>query len=197
MTTALVKSEIVLSSTLKGIGRVSEATAALEGIVDGGVLLANPELRAFVVALLADCYTLQGRFCEAGVCAAKAVDIQRPYGVPTVVASVGAIMGESFLLQGRVEEAIAAFRRVSRECEEMGMGSQAIYARLALGEALLVAGREGEARSEILASLPAIEKGRLVPEALSALAILRESLRRRKADPKALRDLIKQLRGGN
>jgi hypothetical protein len=57
--------------------------------------------------------------------------------------------------------------------------------------------RESEAESNIRTALPALERGEMVPEAVAALAILRESLRRQKADPKALRELVDQLRGGN
>jgi hypothetical protein len=73
------------------------------------------------------------------------------------------------------------------------MDSLAAYVRIVLAETLLASGREGEATLEIIAALPVIEELELVQEGVAAVALLRESLRRQKADPEALKALRVQI----
>ena len=48
---------------------------------------------------------------------------------------------------------------------------------------------EAQAEWEVRAALPIIEEEKMVPEGFAALTLLRESLRRRKLDRQALRNL--------
>jgi hypothetical protein len=66
-----------------------------------------------------------------------------------------------------------------------------------VAEILLEMCREREAEWEILAALPAIDEIRMVPEALAAVALLRESVARRKTDSSALRQLRSRLEATN
>jgi hypothetical protein len=66
-----------------------------------------------------------------------------------------------------------------------------------LAEALLEVGRAREAEWEILAALPTIEEQKMVPEGFAAIALLRESVKQRKTDPKALLELRQYLKAKN
>ena len=68
--------------------------------------------------------------------------------------------------------------------------------RLVLAETLLAFGRDTEAEAEILAALPTIQEGKLRPEGVGALFLLRESVRRRKTDSKALRQVLQHVQKG-
>jgi len=62
---------------------------------------------------------------------------------------------------------------------------------------LLETGRTAEAELEIRAALPTIEREKMVPEGFAAIAILNESVRQRKANPKALGELRQYLQSKN
>jgi hypothetical protein len=58
-----------------------------------------------------------------------------------------------------------------------------------LAELLLDVGQEREAELEIRAALPIIDEEKMVSEGLAALSLLQESLRHRKIDREALRQV--------
>jgi hypothetical protein len=64
---------------------------------------------------------------------------------------------------------------------------------LVIAESLLALGRDREAEWEILSALPTIDEEKMVPEGFAAVALLRESVQRRKTDPNALRELREHL----
>jgi 5'-3' exonuclease len=68
------------------------------------------------------------------------------------------------------------------------------YTRLLIAETLLEMNRDREAEWEILAALPAIDEISMIPEGLAAVALLRESVRKRNTDTSALKQLRSQLR---
>ena len=157
MTSALVKSEMLMGSTLKCMGRVGESAEPLERIVASPVLDGDVQLRAFVLEFLADSYTLQGRFAEAAECAAAVLPIVERGKVPTALAFLKLVSGESLRIQGQFEAAIEAFRGALRDYKELGLESYVAYARLMTAESLLALGRDRDAENEILEALPTIE----------------------------------------
>jgi hypothetical protein len=60
---------------------------------------------------------------------------------------------------------------------------------LVIADLLLEQGAEAQAEWEIRAALPIIDEEKMVPEGMAAYALLRESVRRRKIDRNALRDV--------
>ncbi|HEX7253928.1 MAG TPA: hypothetical protein VF376_13680, partial [Thermoanaerobaculia bacterium] len=73
--------------------------------------------------------------------------------------------------------------------EEIGKRNDATEIRLALAEVLVDLGFVDRAEAEIRAALPIIEEEKMMPEGFAALALLQESLRRRKIDRQALWNL--------
>jgi hypothetical protein len=73
------------------------------------------------------------------------------------------------------------------------MRSLVAYSHLLVAEVLLEMKRDREGEWEILAALPAIDEMKMVPEGFAALALLRESVARRKTDRSALHQLRNQL----
>jgi DNA-directed RNA polymerase specialized sigma24 family protein len=80
-------------------------------------------------------------------------------------------------------------REEQEEAEEMGLRGDVAAIHLVLADVLLDAGQEREAELEIRAALPIIDEEKMVPEGVAALSFLRESVRRRKIDRNALREL--------
>jgi len=69
------------------------------------------------------------------------------------------------------------------------MISLAAYLRIILAETLLLADRPLEAVSHVVLALPVIEKKNLTRELIPAVGLLREAMRRSKADPGVLRQV--------
>jgi tetratricopeptide (TPR) repeat protein len=91
--------------------------------------------------------------------------------------------------QGQVVEALEAYRAALGEFREVGMRADVAAVHLIIADLLLEQGAEAQAEWEIRAALPIIDEEKMVPEGMAAYALLRESLRRRKIDRNALRDV--------
>lgn len=107
------------------------------------------------------------------------------------VAEVRTRWGLAMLLsqRGRVSEAVQAFLGCDAEYTRLEMPRESASTRLVVAELLLQKGREIEAVAIVLSALPIIEILEMQPEAIAAVALLRESGRRNKLDRAALRAL--------
>ena len=110
---------------------------------------------------------------------------------------LGASPGDDWRRLSRSGKPAGRPRRISlgrRRVPSAGNGDQfAAYVRLFLAETLIALNCSREAEQEILAALPTIEEQKMVPEGLAAVALLKESVRRRKTDRNALRELREHL----
>jgi hypothetical protein len=109
------------------------------------------------------------------------------------LADVQMFVGAAYRGQGHLVPALAALRASLVTYAELEMAPRVAYVRLFIADTLLALGRNREAEWEILAALPAIEQGKMVPEGLAAVQLLQESVRSRKTDPNALRELREHL----
>jgi tetratricopeptide (TPR) repeat protein len=91
--------------------------------------------------------------------------------------------------QGRISEAIETYRFALEGFRELGMRGDEAAVLLVIADLLLEQGAEAQAEWEIRAALPIIDEEKMVPEGMAAYALLRESVRRRKIDRNALRDV--------
>jgi tetratricopeptide (TPR) repeat protein len=92
-------------------------------------------------------------------------------------------------VEGRLSLAIDAFRVAQKEFLDLEMPGDVAAIQLLIADLLLDSGQEAQAEWEIRAALPVIDELKMVPEGIAALSLLRESVRRRKIDRQALRDL--------
>ena len=135
----------------------------------------------------------KSRYQEALGSYQKALTLLSRTNRPHAVAHLKMTVGETLQFQGRLASAVEAYRDGIAAYIELRTSAYAAYGRIVLAEALIELGRNREAEWEILAALPTIEEQRMVPEGFAAVALLRESVRRRKTDPNALRDLREHL----
>jgi hypothetical protein len=98
-------------------------------------------------------------------------------------------MGDLFRVTGQPSPAVEAYRSAQIEFAEIGMRGDVAALQLVVADLLLDLGQDEAARREILAALPAIDEIQMVPEGMAALALLRESVRGRRIDRAALREL--------
>ena len=94
---------------------------------------------------------------------------------------------------GSWARAIVAYREAVDEYVNIGMKTRVAYVRVLTAEALLEAGRLREAEWEILAALPTIDEQGMAQEGLAAVALLRESVAKRRTDTGALAQVREHL----
>ncbi len=194
MVTCLAKSEILLSDCLKLLGFVEESVAPLKRGLGSSAFVGRPVLRAVALLFLADSYTILGRLVEADGCLRIAASILQRHEGPTAVAHLSLVAGERYRKSSKLERSLNAYTAARVTYEKLGLATLAAYARLLVAEVLLALGRESEAKAEVIAALPAIERAGLLAKGAAALVLLRESIRRECLDAKSVRDLASQLK---
>jgi tetratricopeptide (TPR) repeat protein len=105
------------------------------------------------------------------------------------VAKVHWGIGDLLRVKGQPSSAIEAYRSAQREFTEIGMRGDVAALQLVVADLLLDLQEDEAARREIVMALPAIDEIQMVPEGMAALALLRESIRGRRIDRNALREL--------
>lgn len=181
------------AAALKDVGRDDEALGELRRLLSRAAPGVEPWLRGLAMTVLAEIEGRHQQFELAVSSLASAWESLKEGCVPLVLAHFHAVRGELQRDHEQLEAATASYRAAVSIYLEAGMASQAAYIGIVLAETLIAAGREDEAIDEILRALPAIEELNLVREGVVAIAFLRESLRRRKADRDALMALRIQL----
>ena len=138
---------------------------------------------------LAQLYRLQGNPEGALDYARQALDLLKRSDNQVGLVKLRWCVGDILREQGKPIEAIDAYREAVRDAEQVGMRGDAAAIHLVLADALLQTEQDAQAEWEVRAALPIIDEEQMVPEGFAALALLRESLRRRKIDRQALQNL--------
>ncbi len=193
----VAKSELLRAKSLKQMGRLEEAYAALDPVRQITALRQSPDLHAHVVSEIGSVHHLAGRTDEALVAYESSLELLHDRGVSMARADLKMFLGGLLRDKGNVAAGASSLRSALEDYLEMGAATRAAYLRVVLAEALLALTRPREAEWEILQALPTIEEQKMVPEGFAAVALLRESVKRRKTDPNALRELREHLQKQN
>jgi tetratricopeptide (TPR) repeat protein len=191
MATDFSKCMFLEAMSLKMLGRFEEAADLLEPLASNEAL--DFALRGTALVNLGNVYSNQGSFDRALAAYGQAKPLLESGRRLSTLADLKVMFGETLRALGRSADAMIAYREAIADHVELGMLTRAAYLRVAFAEALLEAGRAREAEWEILAALPTIDDQEMVPEGFAAVSLLRESVRQRKTDPKALLDLREYL----
>lgn len=154
---------------------------------------ADPGLVGSALVTMADIHVAAGDDDKAAAAYVEALPLLDRRKRPAAVAHLKSVFGETLRRQGRLTEAIAAYRDSIQAYADIGMTTFVAYIRILLAQTLLEAGRGREAEWEVLAALPTIDEQKMVPEGFAAVSLLRESVRQRKTDPRALLELREYL----
>ena len=191
-----VKCRLLLAMTLKQTGESVKALGLLAGLDEKPFLAANHFLRARILSEIGDLHQFEGRLDLAMEAFQEAVSLLDHETASPVQADLQLFVGGVLQAQGRHSDACDAFRASQRTYLALGMRAQVTYLHLVIAENLISLGRDREAEWEILAALPAIEDMKMAPEGLAAVALLRDSVRRRRTDSTALQQLRTHLQAG-
>jgi tetratricopeptide (TPR) repeat protein len=176
----------------KELGRLDDALHGLQSLESDPDLWSERQLAPIVASTTAELLYRTGRHADAAACCSRALSMAGDQN-PLAVAHLKAVNATVLREQGYLTEAVQAFRAAVGDYSSAGVPQPIAYLRVLLAEALVALKRYREAEWEILAALPTIEEQKMVPEGFAAVALLKESVRRRKTDPNALRELREHL----
>ena len=189
MLNEFAKCRLLRAMTLKQIGERSGALSLLDELHREELTHSDPFLASRILAELGDLRQLEGRLDLAMQAFQEALALLRSDEASLAKADLKLYVGGVFKASESLEQAYQAFRDAQQEYRTLGMQSLVAYTHLVIAETLLAGNRQREAEWEILAALPTIDALNLLPEAFAAASLLRESVKRRKTDPKALLEL--------
>jgi len=192
-----LKCDYVLAAALLNLSRFAEAKTLLNGLRQRVDEALDTDLKGLALLKLGDLLQLEERYQEAAALLKQSIVCLEGSSYAWGAADAQLVLGNMLRRQGRPREALEAFRCGIRRYSEFGMVRWVAYARLLAAETLLSLGAARDAEGEILQALPVLEELSVVPEGLAAVALLRESVKRRKTDPNALRSLRERLQKQN
>jgi tetratricopeptide (TPR) repeat protein len=181
------------AKTLIQLGRLQESLPKLTSLRDSRVVRGDRILLSHVLIQAGNCFGSVGDFEQAASIYEQALPLIQEQGPSVVLAELKWSIGDTYKAQNQLAKALDAYRAAQRDYASLTMETSVALLHLVAAEALLSLGRHREAEWEILAALPTIEEQKMVAEGFAAVALLKESVRRRKADPNALRELREYL----
>ena len=181
------------AAALKSVGRVDDCLSLLIEMSQEADVRCDPMLHGSVLINMAELQAGRGDLDQALRLFDQALPVLNQAEMPWGLADRFAMMGQVLRDYGRLDEAVYSYRSAISIMDSMRMDGRAAYLRVVVAETLIALGRQREAIEEILAALPVLDREAVIPPAMAAIALLRESIRRKYPDPHALRKLREQL----
>jgi len=184
-----LKCRFLRAIALREKGRFGESVDAFLGICREAEAQGNVRLTAHAATSLAQCYRLLGRPDQAMEYARKALPLLNQLNNRTTLVKLRWSVANILREQGKLGEAIGAYRETLEDAQMVGMRADVAALHLVLADVLLDTGQDHQAEQEVRAALPIIDEEQMVPEGFAALDLLRQALRHRQIDRRALREL--------
>ena len=195
MISELAKCLFLEAANLKEMGNIEEAASKLEQLVSSKAI---PEVfLGLGLVNLGDIRATQRNFDQALLAYRQAVPILKSSDQLYALADLKIVLATTLRQMGQLNASLSVYAEAAEEHTQLGTTTRAAFARVLFAEALLQAGRAREAEWQILSALPTIDEQKMVPEGFAAMGLLRESVRQRKTDPKALFELREYLQARN
>ena len=189
----VMKCGFLEAMALKESGRREDSRSRLERLHSLPALAESQPLLGLIAVNLGELLAAEGRGAEAAGLYIEALQNLEGSSQPMTVAHLKAAVAEGLRNEGQFAAASDAYAASIQDYEELGMATQVAYLRIVRAETLIASNRPRQAEWEILAALPTIEEQKMVSEGFAAVALLKESVSRRKTDPNALRELREHL----
>lgn len=185
--------KLLRGRAMKELGESAEALVWMEKVEAEAVRDGDLVVAALALCDRAEILSSDGCFELAMTACRKAIEFAKRCDSGWVVANIQGTLGELLRNQGELSASVDAYSACVNSYDDLEMQTFAAYVRVILAETLLLAGLPGKAWATVLIALPVIERENLTQEAVAALGILREALRRQQPDPNVLRQLREQL----
>ena len=193
MVRQVLKSRFLEALSLKDLGKIDQALDRLALLGGDPAIVGEVTIHGMVVAHQAELLAATGRLSEATELLNRALATASFSDQPMVSAQLKVTAAQYFREQDKLSACAELLRSAIADYTEIRMNTQVAYLRIVVAEVLLALSRNREAEWEILAALPTLEEAKMLPEGLMAVALLRDSVRRRDTDHQALRQLREQL----
>jgi tetratricopeptide (TPR) repeat protein len=187
------KCRFLEAKTLIQLGRFRESLSMLTSLRESRAVHEDRILLSHVLIQAGNCSGSAGDFAQAASNYERALPLIEERGPSVVLAELKWSIGDTYKAQNHPTKALEAYRASQRDYASLTMETSVALLHLVAAETLLSLGRHREAEWEILAALPTIEEQKMVAEGFAAVALLKESVRRRKTDSGALRELREHL----
>src|ERR1700730_3132035 len=187
------KSLLLQSKAYRQLGRSAASFEILQQIRSVSALKSDPGLLGHILLDVGEHLALDGDHDSAIATYNEALPLLKTANRPIAIAHLKALLVEALRVKQRLLPAIEAYRAALNDYAALELRTWVAYIHVVISEVLLALDRPREAEWEILAALPTIEEQKMVPEGFAAVALLKESVRRRKTDPNALRELREHL----
>ena len=169
--------------------RLAEAVDAFEQIAQEAAGLAAERLVAQAYANLTHIHAMRGDSKCAIEASRRAIPVLTRLDDHVALAKVQWGLARLLRETGQIPAAIEAYRAAQQDFERIGMRADMAALSLVIADLLLEIGQEAPATRAVLEALPVLQELRMVPEGMAALQLLRDSLRERRIDRPALREL--------
>ena len=193
----LVKCWLLEAMSLKELGLGPQAALRFESLIGRAEFASETTFRAIAMLNLGNLRSDEGQLDRALRAYQEALPILSVLNNRTALADLKGMVGDTLRKLGQLGPAIVAYREAVEEYVGIGMKTRVAYLRVLTAEALLEAGRLREAEWEVLAALPTIDEQGMAQEGLAAVALLRESVAKRKTDSGALALVRQHLQARN
>jgi tetratricopeptide (TPR) repeat protein len=169
--------------------RVPEAIELFEEIRRVAIDLHAEKLIGLADVNLTQLYGLHGDSARAIEASRRAVPMLTRVGDRVGLARVQWGLGILLRERGDLQASIQAYSAAQDQFRELEMKADIAAIDLVIADMCLEQGRDTEALAFVARALPVLDEFEMVPEGMAALALLRESVRQRRLNHSALREL--------
>ncbi len=184
-----IRSIFLEANVLKAVGRGFEALQRFELVESAAAIADDPLLHGLSLVALGELAALSGEPQRGFQLLKVAMPFIQKAGAPLGFGALHSVTAEVLRNEGELEAASREYGEAVTVYETAKMSFQEAYLRLLRSDTLLALGREDEAVSELTAALPVIVREGASLDSVAAIALLKESLRRKKVDPRAVAKL--------
>lgn len=184
-----LKCRLLEAAALMELGRALEAAKLFENLCELTASAGKEDLLAHAYTNLIQCHVMLGESDKALAASREAYSLLHRVGNRISLAKVHWFLANLLREQRNFVAAVETYRGAQEEFRLLKMQADVAAIHLIVADMLIEVGQDSQARWEIQAALPVIDEQKMVPEAMAALVLLRQSLRNHRINREALREL--------
>lgn len=184
-----LKARFLQGLALMETDALPEAVDEFDQIVSVASRIKSERLVAQAYGNLTHIYGLMGDSENAIRCSQLSIPVLERLGDKFAIAKVRWGLANLLRERGQVAGAIQAYRTAQMGFAQIGMKADVAALNLVVADLQLESGDEEGAMTSVLSALPVLDDLKMIPEGMAAMTLLQESLRQKKINRSALREL--------